>query len=347
MFSFFIRVVKAAASMLHSPKKLAARSWLAECFMRTLRSFFVESQHNGLPWLRSQLDAISLNNPYFSKVSFAQTTIAQVPCLMATPKSSLETQSQIGADPENNDSNEAAISQTVIVYLHGGGYVSGSARSYKGIIAALAHEANSLVIAPDYCLAPEHPFPGAQNECLAVTLACLEKYQGGMYKRKLIIVGDSAGGALAVNTARQLCQRPMTNSANQTHQVDALVLLSPWVDPLASTGSMVSNAENDFLTASYVHKSFQATIQKADQYDSRINLTKSDLSMLPPTLIQCGTGELFFDQIQTFARTLKHQGVNVSLENFEDQFHVFQLFTPILKPAKDAVNAIAGFISSV
>ena len=66
--------------------------------------------------------------------------------------------------------------------------------------------------------------------------------------------------------------------------------------------------------------------------------------MLPPTLIQCGSGELFFDQIQTFASQLKQQGVDVTVQNFNAQFHVFQIFAPILNDANRAINNIVQFI---
>ena len=202
----------------------------------------------------------------------------------------------------------------------------------------MAYKSGCLVITPDYRLAPEHPAPAAQEDCLNVVKKVLKQYS----RYRIVLSGDSAGGALAVHCATRLATE--TKQVDKATSLTSLVLLSPWVDPLASNGSMKTNQVHDFLTKDFIQKSYQAGLQERNQYESYLNFTEADLSMLPPTLIQCGSGELFFDQIQTFASQLKQQRVDVTVQNFNSQFHVFQIFAPILNDANRAINNIVQFI---
>lgn len=326
MLLFISKLLQALFSMLFSPSRMPGRNWLSELITRTIRRLFDTAFYQTWGWMREVLASIDLPSPYYSKVSFSEKMIAGIPCLLAMSKGSLEL-----------DQVQSHSIETVIVYLHGGGYVVGSPRSsHKALVAGLANTNNALVIAPDYRLAPEYPFPQPQDDCLNVVNACLAQYPNS----KVIVAGDSAGGALAIDTARQLAM------TDPKLKVDGLVLLSPWVDPMAKGGSMTRNQANDYLTLPFLNKSFGALMQGADSYNERVNFTKVDLSMLPKTLIQSGTGEIFFDQIQDFSLRLSQQNVDCTVQNYKAQFHVFQLYAPALKQARQALDEIAQFVKA-
>jgi len=325
-------LLKALLSMLFSPSRMLGRGWLSELITRTIRGLFDTAYHQSWGWMRSALANIELPSPYFSKVHFSNKSIAGIPCLLVMDKNNFDLSK---TQPESVE--------TVIIYLHGGGYVVGSPNtSHKALVAGLAAtNKNTLIIAPDYRLAPEYPFPQPQNDCVNVVQACLAQYPTS----KVIVAGDSAGGGLAIDTARQLSLAAQRES--KSSGIAGLVLLSPWVDPLAKGGSMTQNQANDYLTLPFLHKSFDALMQGANPNHERVNFTQTDLSMLPKTLVQSGTGELFFDQIQDFNARISHQGVDCTVQNFKAQFHVFQLYSPILKQARIAMDNIAQFIESV
>jgi len=307
LFKYFI-------SMIGSSARMPGRSWLTELVARAVRDLFHKAHNRGVPWLRKTIDKSAGYHPAVAKVSMHSREIAGVPCTMVSPKS--------GASSEN-----------VIVYFHGGGYVAGSPKGHKTILAQIALDTKGLVVAADYRLAPEHPFPAPQDDCLAVASLVLNTYDN----KKVTLAGDSAGGALAITTALQLAK-------SDTKQPDNLVLLSPWVDPTAENGSIITNERNDFLISEFLKPSFEALMQGQDKFDPHVNFLSTPLAALPKTLVQCGTGEIFYDQIVEFCDRAKAEGVDLELQSYRAQFHVFQLFSAILKDAEDALTKISEFI---
>ena len=303
--------------MVKSPRRMVGRSWLTELAVRSVRDLFKTGNARGTEWFRKQINKGFGPHPAFFKVSHNTRTIAGVSCMMLSP-------------------NEGVKSESVILYLHGGGYVFGSPQGYKSILASLALESDGLVIAPDYRLAPEFSFPAAHDDSLKTALAIIKTY----HDKKIVIAGDSAGGALAIATTLEL-QR-----LGHTDAVDRLVLLSPWVNPNAKGGSIDANKANDFLRPEFLSKSINALMKGGDLNNPSINFTKTNLASLPNTLVQYGAGEIFYDQIVEFNRRLKEQGVALTEQCYPTQFHVFQLFSATLKDAKQAMADIGKFINS-
>ena len=312
-----LRLLKNVPSMFLSSRRLAGRGWLYELIVRSTRSMFEDSLERDIHWLRKQVD----NTPYHpanSKVSANYRTLAGVNCLLLSPKA-------------------GATSEHVIVYFHGGGYTVGSTSGYKSILAQLALDTNGLVIAPDYRLAPEHPFPAPQDDCLTVVRLVLKTY----HDKKITLIGDSAGGTLAIAAARALA-----GDQGLAATVDKLVLLSPWVDPTAVDGSLKNNAKHDYLISSFLASSFAALVSEADCYNERVNLANADLSNLPQTLVHVGGNEMFVDQITDFCERAKQAGTNLELKEYAGHCHVFHLFSAISKDAKNAMADIADFIQA-
>jgi acetyl esterase/lipase len=308
-------LLKNTVSMIGSSSRMAGRSWLAELVVRTTRDLFAKGQVKGLPWLRSAIDKSAGYHPTLGKVSSHTRDIAGVPCMLVSPKA-------------------GATSDKVIVYFHGGGYVAGSPRGHKTILAQLALDTKGLIVAPDYRLVPENPFPAPQDDCLAVAALVLKTYD----EKKVTLAGDSAGGALAITTALKLAQLG-------AKQPDNLVLISPWVDPNATEGSIISNQSNDFLDTDFLTLGFDSLMQGQDKQDDRVNFVNTPLADLPKTLVQCGKGEIFYDQIVEFCERAKAQGVDLELQSYRAQFHVFQVFSALLKDAEEALSKISKFVN--
>jgi acetyl esterase/lipase len=282
---------------------------------------FLGGYANGLPNLRKVLENSAGYHPALARVSSNERDLAGVPCMLVSPKS-------------------GATSDKVVVYFHGGGYIAGSPKGHKTLLAQMAVDTKGLVVAVDYRLAPEHPFPAPQEDCLAVAQLVLKTY----HDKEVTLAGDSAGGALAITTALQLKQLSEISPDNKLP--DKLVLLSPWVDPLADTGTIISNEANDFLSREFLNPSIEHLMQGQDLTNPQINFVNTPLVDLPKTLVQCGKGEMFFDQISEFCERAKTQGADIELQSYRAQFHVFQIFSAVLKDAEDAVAKIAKFINS-
>lgn len=310
-----ISLLKNTMTMIGSSTRMSGRSWLTELVVRTARSLFTKGQQKGLPWLRQAIDKSAGYHPALAKVSSNSRDIAGVPCMLVSPK-------------------EGATSDTVIVYFHGGGYVAGSPRGHKTILAQLALNTKGLIVAPGYRLAPEHRFPAPQDDCLAVASLVLKTYD----QKKVTLAGDSAGGALAIATALKLAK-------GEARQADNLVLISPWVDPTATDGSIITNEKNDFLSAEFLQVSLEHLMQGQDLDNDQINFLNTPLASLPKTLVQCGKGEMFYDQIVEFCERAKVQGVDLEFQPYRAQFHVFHVFSALLKDAEDALSKIAMFVN--
>ena len=171
-----------------------------------------------------------------------------------------------------------------ILYVHGGGFVIGSPALYRHLTWRLAAAAQSRVLAIDYRLAPEHPFPTALDDTLAAYGWLLEQ---GADPRRVAVIGDSAGGGLVFSLllrCRDEGRLPLPAAG---------VALSPWTD-LALTGpSLQQNARADpFIDGSDLPLIAGWYLAGADPRDPYASPLYGDPSGLPPTLIQVGSDEI-------------------------------------------------------
>ena len=301
-------------SMLVSSKRLEGRDWQTEFSARLFKRFFKAADRKGPQWSRKTLDEVGSKSLVVQRVDWETVKLAGVPAVKAIPRS-LDTHTQ-----------------RIIVFIHGGGYVTGSAKSYGAFIARLADQSKLLTYSLDYPLSPEHPFPMPQE----ASLAAINDITARHPNHQLVLIGDSAGAGLAISTA-------LHAEAELRSKIAGLGLISPWVNPLAKTGSIVSNIPNDMFTLEILAASYDAHMQGADRMDTRVNFTEADLSSLPPLLIQAAGGEMFYDQIIEFSDRAKTQGVAVTTEVFDTQFHVFQVFAHHFEEAKSARASLVAF----
>ena len=227
-----------------------------------------------------------------------------------------------------------ANSNATIFYLHGGAYSMGSPQTHIGITGLLSELSQIRVLSVDYRLAPENPYPAAIEDAVNAYRWLLQQ---GVPAGSIVIGGDSAGGGLTFATLLKLKE-------NGDPLPAAAFAMSPWVDLDHSGETMETKADVDpmFTKSSMVHMA-KLYAQNADLRSSLVSPLYGDLSGLPPVLIHVGTSEMLHSDAQRMADALKKAGVDCTLKEWEDLFHVFQSAVYIPE-ARIANEEIAAFI---
>ena len=223
----------------------------------------------------------------------------------------------------------------ILLYLHGGGFIMGSMRTHRIMLAHISGAAKARVLGLDYRLAPEFIFPAQVDESVTAYRWLLSN---GANPKKIVIGGDSAGGGLMMATlvALRYLGEPMPAEG---------VGISPWVDLESKGKSFITNAQVDPLLQR------DMLLQMANVYlggkDPRAPLASpihADLTGLPPLLLQVGSIETLLDDSKEWARQAKAAGVEVELDVWDGMPHVWHLFAPILPEARQAIQRIGEFI---
>lgn len=222
-----------------------------------------------------------------------------------------------------------------VLYLHGGGYCVGSWGSHKGLVTHLAVAANADVYAPNYRLAPEHPYPAAVEDALRAYRWLLAR---GESHGQLALAGDSAGGGLALATAIAIRDAGLPAPAS-------LVLISPWVELSATAPAITANASLDpMLRPSWTRACSAMYRNGLDPSDPGCSPLFANHRGLPPILIQTGTDEIIVDDSIRLDARCREAGVDVALQVFEGLWHDFQTHAGILEAADEAMRKIAEFL---
>ena len=226
---------------------------------------------------------------------------------------------------------------TVIMHLHGGGCVSGSATGHRMLTALLAKRCGSRVVAPDYRLAPEYPFPAALEDALSVYRHLLGS---GQAPGKIAVSGDSAGGGLAVAMMMALVEAGDPLPA-------AAVLMSPWVDLTLSSQTCSANAEIDAMlsvpTLGAWATDYSGVLGTEHPLVSPIY---GDFRGLPPMLIQVGSDEVLLDDARRAAARAVAAGVAVELRVWEGLWHCWQVLGTMVPENKASMAEVAAFLRS-
>ena len=224
-----------------------------------------------------------------------------------------------------------------ILYLHGGAYVMGSAKAYRHFGGQIAARAGAPVFVADYALAPERPFPAAVEDAKAAYRVLADTAAS-----RLAIVGDSAGGGLALVVASG-----MTRAAHEglVPQPVAAVAMSPWTD-LALTGeSITTRAGHDpLLTADALQNARQLYIGQSDPRDPLASPLYGDLAGLPPTMLHVGEDEILLDDTRRYAERLGNAGSACELHVWKGMVHVFPANLALLRAAREAADSIGAFL---
>jgi len=228
-----------------------------------------------------------------------------------------------------------AASDRFVLYLHGGGYVIGSVKTHRDLMARLSRAAKARVLGLNYRLAPEHPFPAAVDDAVAGYKWLLAQ---GAKPGRIAVAGDSAGGGLAAATLVAIRDAKLPTPA-------AGALLSPWVDLEGIGESMTTRAKIDpvvqkegliGMAAAYLQGQDVRTPLAAPLY--------ADLKGLPPLLIQVGDAETLLDDSKRLEARAKAAGVSTKLEVWPEMIHVWQLFASFLPEGQQAIEGIGKFV---
>jgi len=215
------------------------------------------------------------------------------------------------------------------VYLHGGAYCVGSPATHRALTARLSRELGLPLFVPHYRLAPEHPFPAARDDAVAVVRALAAR-------GPVLLGGDSAGGGLSLATALRLRDEggPLPS---------ALLLISPWADIAVPEDPPPPPPGEAMLSAGWARACGDFYRGERPASDPGLSPLRADLRGLPPTLIQAGTDEMLHDQALELERALHDAGVTVRCEITRRRWHVFQMHGGLLRSADEAIVRLASF----
>jgi monoterpene epsilon-lactone hydrolase len=256
-------------------------------------------------------------------------TISGVRCLPA----------QVGDLPGEWVLAESVDPDLRLLYLHGGGHVSGSGAFYLAMAAHISLAAGCAMLLPDYRLAPEHRFPAALEDCLnAYEWIAANGPSGPTPAKSLLIGGDSAGGNLTLAVLLALRDRGLP-------QPRGGIAISPYADLTLSGDSIRSEAETDPIMHPKCLPTFvELYLGNADPRNPLASPIFGDYHGLPPLLIQAGEYEIIRDDSVRVAAKAQEAGVDVQLEIWPGMFHVFQSHEPLLPEAREAIAHIGEFM---
>ena len=233
----------------------------------------------------------------------------------------------------------------VLLYFHGGGWIMGSPNTCRLLTIELAKATKMRVLSVDYRLAPEHPYPAAVEDCVAVYKWLLSE---DIKPENIIISGDSAGGNLTLTTLLKLRDDGIALPAGAI-PISPATDLSYTEDISRLDDLYIKNGETDPILAdlgiywwSYIY------IAGANSRDPLISPVFGDLKGLPPILIQASSCEMLYGEIKRFSERAKEAGVDVELQTWDDMVHVFQGFgLHTLPEPEEAIEKIGQFTQKI
>ncbi len=233
--------------------------------------------------------------------------------------------------------HSAVAAAPVILYLHAGAFVAGSARANAAAVLPTCHLSGCEAVAVDYSLAPEATYPTQAEEIEAVYCALIAE---GRRPESIVVIGDSAGGALALGSLYRWRRLGLPMPAG-------VVLLSPFLDAEAASDTHYSLRGRDPLFAAHgqesCHQCFRLYAGEHDVSDPEISPLNGDPAGLPPVLIHVGTREIMVGEAARFAEKARRAGVDTTLRVFDGMFHLFHQHWRLAE-AKIAHQDIADFI---
>lgn len=267
--------------------------------------------------VRADFEATLATIPVAGDIDFTQAELGGVPALAITPP--------------------GVAARGVLVYLHGGAFIAGSAWGYRGLAGELARAAGLHCLSLNYRLAPEHPFPAAVEDAVAAYRALLAQ---GQAPEEIVVAGDSAGGGLTIALLVALRERGLP-------QPRAALAISPWADLTGEADSLRTKAvEDPSLTQAGLASSARHYLGAADPRDPLASPVFARLAGLAPLLIQVGSAEILLDDAVALARAAGGKGVAVRLEIWPRMVHVWHAFGFMLAQGREALTVAGAFLGT-
>jgi acetyl esterase/lipase len=223
-----------------------------------------------------------------------------------------------------------------LFYIHGGGFVVGSARSHRAWAGRLGQRARAgTVWLPDYRLAPEHPFPAALDDVLQAWQGLCERHPGD----RIVLAGDSAGGNLCVSLCIAARDRGLPLPA-------AVYLQSPWLDLTLSSHSHDRQDHRDpFLGTFFLERDFARHYAgQTPRKHPLLSPLHADLHDLPPFLVQVGTREVLLDDSRHFVQRLNAAGGRATLDVWRGLWHAWPQ-VPLVPESRQAMAKAGDWLA--
>ncbi len=249
-------------------------------------------------------------------VDYVETQADGIPAMWATPKGCADTR--------------------VLLCAHGGGYVMCSMYSHRKMYARVAKAIGCRALIVDYRRAPERIHPGPVDDMVASYRWLLEQ---GISPKHIAVIGDSAGGALAVTILLRAREKGLPLPA-------ATMSLSPWCDMEARGETFETNRDRDVLVAREVIATMASTFlgEGGDRNDPLVNPLYADLHGFPPMYIQAGADETLLSDSRDLAELARRSDVDVTLEIVPEMQHVFQMLAGTAPEADAAIAKLANWV---
>jgi epsilon-lactone hydrolase len=228
-----------------------------------------------------------------------------------------------------------AVSDRVILYLHGGGYVIGSPHTHRALAGSIAKGVGAYCLVIDYRKAPENPYPAALDDAFYAYNKLLET---GYKADHIAIVGDSAGGGLALALQFELRDHRLPLPC-------CTVLLSPYLDLNGAGRNVSGNAKNDrFLDVFEMRRWADMYAGDHDRSDPYISPLFGYLKGLPPILVQASESEVLYDDSVRFVKKARQEGVDIIFQTWHGLIHWWHMFGTIPE-AKEAIGKVVEFVN--
>ncbi|WP_206428565.1 alpha/beta hydrolase [Mycolicibacterium stellerae] len=214
-----------------------------------------------------------------------------------------------------------------LLYLHGGAYALGSAKGYRGVVARLADAAGMTALVPDYSRSPEARYPVALEEMVGVyqsLIAC------GVGPERLVIVGDSAGGGLALSLAMALRDRGIPSPA-------AVGLICPWADLAIDIDGGRPKTRDPLINPSMAAEWVPRYVGEQCPRQPGISPAHGDMAGLPPIVLHSAGDDPLCIDADRIEKAAAEAGA-VEHRRFDDLWHDFHLQAGVLAEADEAIN---------
>jgi len=221
----------------------------------------------------------------------------------------------------------------VLLYVHGGGFISGSCQTHRIHVAKFARGCRLKSLLFNYRLAPEHPFPAAVDDCVTAYRWLLKN---GYEPHDIVVGGESAGGTLTLSLLLALKERGIAMPR-------AAFSISPVTDLRCLADSFKTNAKNDIAPMGSWDVWTQLYIADTDPTSPLLSPWFGDFKGLPPLLICVGTHEIHHDDCVNVAKKAEKDGVEVILRQWPEMVHAFPILAPLFPEAKKALAEICDF----
>ncbi len=247
---------------------------------------------------------------------------------------------------------EIYASNRVMLYIHGGSFVGGSRRTYASFCASLATKCFCRVVVPEYRLAPEHPYPAANEDIQNVfkslfteeQIACSLNADNGENPQlpEIIIAADSSAASIACSLVFNLRERYRAC-------VKQILLFSPWLDVSnCSRLVMTKKISDEIMSGDIVRKSTALYADEANALTPLVSpLLAGDevLQNFPPVFIQMGEKEILLDDAKEFAKNLRDAGNKCELDIWPEMMFMFQMADDYLHESHLALDKVGKVVT--